>query len=582
MGNNGPVFKRDARKAGDTSLVTSVWTSAAGRHGVDPHDAHDVLFQNLPVGMYRSTPSGLLLDVNPALVRLLGYPDRKTLLQVSLNDISTSAERHQQFIGEMERAGHINDFETTVRRADGAVLAVLLSAYSQSYPDGRVCCYEGIVVDITARRRNDERLRLQAAALEAAAEGVVITGPTGSIEWVNPAFTRLTGYTAEEACGQNPRMLKSGHHDQAFYAALWETIQSGQVWHGETINRRKDGTLYTEEQTIAPVVDSAGQITHFIAIKHDITVRKHAEETRTRLLAILEATPDFVGVADPAGHAVYVNRGGRRMLGHSDDEAVASRPIRDAYSDLEWARMSTEAIPAAIRDGLWSGESVMLRSDGSPVPVLQVLLAHKNGGGEVEFLSTIARDISVRKDAEARIHRQLDFMASLRAIDVAIAESLDLRVTLDIVLDQVTSQLHVDAADVLLLDPVTDTLQRTAVRGISGLRHDVSTLSRDDDVWRAVHERRTFVVDLRGRLHQEVPPRLHATDFVTYIASPLIAKGVVRGVLEVFLKKPFVPDAEWHDHLEAFCGQTAIAIDNAALLDGLRRANANLTERVFR
>ena len=122
-------------------------------------------------------------------------------------------------------------------------------------------------------------MRLQSAALNAAANAIVITDRAGLIEWVNPAFSELTGYTAAEAVGRNPRdLVKSDQHDQAFYKNLWDTILSGQVWRGEIINRRKDGSLYTEEQTITPLRDLQGAITHFIAVKQDITERKRAEE----------------------------------------------------------------------------------------------------------------------------------------------------------------------------------------------------------------------------------------------------------------------------------------------------------------
>ena len=123
----------------------------------------------------------------------------------------------------------------------------------------------------------EERLRLQAAALEAAANAIVITDSNGSILWVNRAFTELTGHGYEESIGQNPRFLKSGEHDQSFYRQLWATIQSGQVWRGEITNRRNDGSLYTEEMTITPVRAPSGETTNFIAIKQDTTEKKKLE-----------------------------------------------------------------------------------------------------------------------------------------------------------------------------------------------------------------------------------------------------------------------------------------------------------------
>ena len=132
------------------------------------------------------------------------------------------------------------------------------------------------------RQRVENLLRLQSAALNAAANAMVITYRDGAIEWVNPAFTTLTGYSAAEALGKNPRLLRSGLHDQSFYKGLWDTILAGRVWQGEIINRRKDGNLYPEEMTITPMCEPDGQISRFIVIKQDISDRKRVEEALKR------------------------------------------------------------------------------------------------------------------------------------------------------------------------------------------------------------------------------------------------------------------------------------------------------------
>jgi PAS domain S-box-containing protein len=128
------------------------------------------------------------------------------------------------------------------------------------------------------RELEQEQLRLQHSALEAAANAIVITNREGQIRWVNDAFTRLTGYSREEAIGRNPRVLKSGRHDAEFYRRLWETVVAGSVWQDSLTNKRKDGTLYHEEMTITPVRSQAGEITHFIAIKQDVTERRKLEQ----------------------------------------------------------------------------------------------------------------------------------------------------------------------------------------------------------------------------------------------------------------------------------------------------------------
>jgi PAS domain S-box-containing protein len=142
---------------------------------------------------------------------------------------------------------------------------------------GRTNRLIGIVADIDERKASEANLRLQTAALEAAANTIVITDPNGTILWVNQAFTDLTGYGREESIGQNPRILKSWEHDHPFYQNLWSTIQSGRVWRGELKNRKKDGSLYDEEMTITPVRSASGEITNFIAIKQDVSEKKKLE-----------------------------------------------------------------------------------------------------------------------------------------------------------------------------------------------------------------------------------------------------------------------------------------------------------------
>ncbi len=130
-----------------------------------------------------------------------------------------------------------------------------------------------------ALAKKEESLTLQSVALQAAANAIIITDHDGRIEWINPAFTALTGYSSKEAIGKNPRdLVKSGVHDQAFYRHIWETLNSGEVWRGQMINQRKDGTQYTEGQTITPVKDAIGRTTHFIAIKRDLSEQARLEE----------------------------------------------------------------------------------------------------------------------------------------------------------------------------------------------------------------------------------------------------------------------------------------------------------------
>jgi len=156
------------------------------------------------------------------------------------------------------------DLKTTTR--EGRVIDT--SWISVTLSDGSKI---GIGIDITERKGAEaERERLM-AAIEQAGEMVVITDSEGTIQYVNPAFVAVTGYTRDEAVGRNPRLLKSGCQDAAFYRRLWETITSGRTWEGRLINKRKDGSLYTEDAAISPVRDTSGRIVNYVAVKRDIT-----------------------------------------------------------------------------------------------------------------------------------------------------------------------------------------------------------------------------------------------------------------------------------------------------------------------
>ncbi|HEX9048590.1 MAG TPA: PAS domain S-box protein [Verrucomicrobiae bacterium] len=152
----------------------------------------------------------------------------------------------------------------------------------------------GVIQDVTERKKAEEQMELQSSALTAVDNAIVITNHRGDIEWINPAFTKLTGYDAAEAIGSNMRLLNSGEHPPRFYANLWATILTGNVWRGEIINRRKDGQCYTEEMTITPARDTNGQIAHFVAIKQDVTER-HLLEKRMQQAQKMEAIGTLAG-----------------------------------------------------------------------------------------------------------------------------------------------------------------------------------------------------------------------------------------------------------------------------------------------
>lgn len=191
-----------------------------------------------------------------------------------------------------------------------------------------------------SRHTQAELLRL-ATAVEQAAEAVVITDPLGNIQYVNPAFEKITGYSKSEVLGQNPRLLKSGKHPLEFYQELWQTIISGRVWKGNFINKRKDGSLYEEQATIAPVFDDSGRITNFIAIKQDVTDRNRAEaalrESQRQLATLISNLPGMVYRCKPDENWAmeFVSEGARALTEYAPEDLIGNRKIAFAQLILE-------------------------------------------------------------------------------------------------------------------------------------------------------------------------------------------------------------------------------------------------------
>jgi PAS domain S-box-containing protein len=136
----------------------------------------------------------------------------------------------------------------------------------------------GTVVEVTKHKQTEKQVQKLSQAVEQSPATVIITDAHGNIEFVNPKFTSLTGYTLEEGAGKNPRILKSHLTPPSTYQDLWETLLSGREWHGEFVNRKKSGEIYWESASISPIKNAAGVMTHFIAVKEDISERKKAED----------------------------------------------------------------------------------------------------------------------------------------------------------------------------------------------------------------------------------------------------------------------------------------------------------------
>jgi diguanylate cyclase (GGDEF)-like protein/PAS domain S-box-containing protein len=285
---------------------------------------------------------------------------------------------------------------------------------------------EQLANDFEELRQAEKRLSLQAAALEAAANAIVITDFKGAVVWVNEAFTAMTGYSREESLGKNPRLLESGNQPEAYYANLWSTVSSGNVWQGEAVNKRKDGTTYTEEMTITPVPMGVRNNveTQFIAIKQDITERRRAQdamaESERRYRSLFDSNPLPTWLfARKNLKFLAVNEAAIRHYGFSRPEFLA----------MTIADISPEAdIPALLEatakriHGLQEATTWKHRKkDGTIIEVEIVAHDMDFQGTDAELVAV--HDVTERKDAE----RATSLLAAIvdSSADAIISKSLD-------------------------------------------------------------------------------------------------------------------------------------------------------------
>jgi PAS domain S-box-containing protein len=258
-------------------------------------EKYRALYGNAPLPYQSLDEDGCFLDVNPAWLETLGY-SRKDILGRPFTEFlhPDFKSLYKDGFEEFKQRGHIQGVQFKLRHQAGHYIDAAFTGRIGYHPDGRILQAYCVFEDITDRKQAEENLRRLMSAIEHTTEAIVITDIEGSIQYVNPAFERVTGYAAEEALGQNPRLLKSGKQDEAFYRHLWQTILRGETWRGRMTNKCKDGSLYIEEAVISPVLNDAGRAVNFVGVKRDITAELQMEE-KLRQAQKMEAIGTLAG-----------------------------------------------------------------------------------------------------------------------------------------------------------------------------------------------------------------------------------------------------------------------------------------------
>jgi len=251
------------------------------------------IYEHAPVMMHSVDESGVIRNVNQMWLKTTGHQRDEVIGRPIVDFVSAELMDYCKsvMIPRLWKEGHLNDEASQYVRNDGSIIDVRLNCRTATDQDGNRYSLS-VIRDVTEHLAIQNELRLQSAALSTAASAVVITDREGLIVWVNEACRQMSGYSKEEVIGRTPRIFKSGQHSREVYAELWGAILNGENWQGELVNRNKNGSFYTEEMNISPVFDDEDNLTHFVAIKQDITDRIITRDELARFAADLVETRD--------------------------------------------------------------------------------------------------------------------------------------------------------------------------------------------------------------------------------------------------------------------------------------------------
>ncbi|MDP3429173.1 MAG: PAS domain S-box protein, partial [Desulfomicrobium sp.] len=361
------------------------------------------LFELSRDGFILADPEGRFLDANKAYCDMTGYsvPELRALGDFyAITPEKWRTWQREEIWTRLFLTGDTGVYEKEYIHRDGHVFPVELRDFAVHDDLGVVRYAWGTVRDISKRVRTEEHMRSLLQMVEQSPACIVMTDPKGNIEYVNPKFTELSGYTFAEVRGQNPRILGSGYKSRGEYEELWRTIESGRQWRGEFRNRHKDGSLYWEAALISPILEPDGRITHYVAIKEDITQHRHTqEELRKRDInfkKIVDILPQLVSYADKDLRYRFVNAAYSSFFSSSD---LVGRTVPEVIGEeaFEIAREHVQQV--------FQGKTVHY---GATLPYPEMgerfvdvyLIPDYSGSGEVEGYYAILNDLTHLKKIE--------------------------------------------------------------------------------------------------------------------------------------------------------------------------------------
>ncbi|WP_206202074.1 PAS domain S-box protein [Thermus caldilimi] len=527
-----------------------------------------LLFQAHPLPMWVYDLESLrFLEVNQAAVEKYGYT-REEFLTMTILGIRPERER-TKLLEDLKnpRPPLQHSGPWTHRLKNGREIQVEIFSHLLEWEERPAVLV--VALDVTQRLQAEATMRLLQNALEAAYEAVVLTDRSGHIEWVNPAFTQLTGYTLEKALGKNPRILKSGVQDQAFYENLWDTILSGRVWEGEIVNRRKDGTLYTEHMTITPVREG-GEIRHFVAIKRDVTEEKAREralrESEALFRTLAETAPALILMWQEE-RLTFANEEAIRLTGYTREE-LASRPIWEFVHPADRAMVRERGLARLRGEAPPSRYTFRILTKEGEVRWLDYSAARVEIGGKPAIMG-VGLDITEAKERELALE-------AFARVSIALRQSEELKEMMEAALDAALKALEAPVGSILLYDADTGRLEEAASHGWLKEIPTPETLGEEGLVARAFRGEVVVSPDLKRDPRVRPGAKPLVPEGWSGVVAPLLAGKEPVGTLTLAWPHPRTPTASEANRILLLVE----AIGNAVRRASLRRKLALRVEHL--
>ena len=535
-----------------------------------------------PLPILGTEDNGHITRWNRAAEKLFGWSEEEVLGKICPTVPSDEIQDYLEMINKAVQGETSLSLIRYRQKKDGSRILCNVSAAPQINEEGKTIGVTLIIEDITERKQAEEAV--QAAEerfrtlVENSSDEISIISAEGKLLYESPTSNPTLGYPFGEFLDRGIFQIIHPDDLDRIQNHLTKLIQEPDHQIREQFRLlHRDGSWRWVEGVGTNLLaePSVGGI---VINYHDITERKQAEERIVFQSNLLSAVGSAVIATDLNGQVLYWNPAAEKMYGWSASEALGKSIME--VSPAPQSQEQAQEIMAQLTNGkTWSGEFIVQRRDGSTFPAFVSDSPIWDSNGKLVGIIGVSNDITEPKRAENKLKLQMERMHAMSNIDRAISSSLDMRISLDVLLREVLSQLEVDAATVLLLKPSTQTLEFVAGKGFRSpsIRQTRVRLGEGLAGHVGLERKVLHIPNLPEAGDEFTRAELFTIEeFIEYLAVPLIAKGVLKGVLEIYHRTSLDLDPEWKSYLEALSGQAAIAIDSAQLFEGMQKSNQEL------